>query len=480
MKRIILPAIIATLIFSGCNKWLDVKPSDQVNDTQLFGDVDGVRSAINGLYQTISTPELYGRELTWGFNSAIGQDYNSTKMTAALTQAMALNFIDVNVKSVTSGIWAKAFNVIANSNKILQEVKDKEIAFFPNGLTEKNMILGEAMAMRALMHFEVLRIFAPSPISDPAGKFMPYQTAYPVHFGTPMATAEVIRSIAADLDSAQKLVAANDTIYNRNGISSISSRLNGGSTQLFYAYRLNRLNYVAIHGLLARVYMYGGDRVNAKREAEYVYKEFGPSGRNKWFLFTTETNSKGVNRYTKFADDILFAGYDPNEVLNITTYKKTVTNATFNLAEAPYWFPATERDYRANIVEADFTSAKWLETVSTAQNVPIQNTILPVIRLSEMYYIYAECLYEESNTTDALKVLNEIRIARGRTTVFSDAGRDGFYAELFAEYRREFVAEGQTVFAHKRLNRFMMVGATKRIEVDGRFTVPLPDGELNF
>ncbi len=110
---------------------------------------------------------------------------------------------------------------------------------------------------------------------------------------------------------------------------------------------------------------------------------------------------------------------------------------------------------------------------------PQQNTLLPVLRFSEIYYIYSECLYEEGNTTDALKIFNELRIARGKTTTFSDASRDGFYNELMNEYRREFIAEGQTVFAFKRLNRNIQIGA-KVVPMDNKFVIPLPDGEKNF
>ncbi|MRG43566.1 RagB/SusD family nutrient uptake outer membrane protein [Chitinophaga sp. SYP-B3965] len=486
MKRTILPALMSVLLFSGCNKWLDVKPSAQSNDTQIFGDADGVKTAVNGLYQGISTGDLYGRELTWGLNSALGQDYNVTKIRNEHVQVTNLAFTNSALVPVISGIWANSFNVIANCNKIIGEVKGKEDAFFPQGLTEKNLILGEAIAIRALMHFEMLRLFAPAPLNDRAGRYMPYQSVYPTRFSPALSTTEIIQRITADLDTAQQLVSANDTILNKNAMSGGLNALLSGSVSanggLFFSYRMNRLNFVAIHALMARVYLYAGDRVNAKKEAEFVYRGYGPAGRNKWFAFTSEVNSKGPNRYIKLADDILFAAYDPNLAPAIRTYKNTITNPSvmYAIADVPAWFPPTERDYRANIIAADNSSDKWIElTGTTGNNIIPQNFIMPVVRLSEMYYIYSECLYEEGSTSDALKILNEIRIARGKTTNFTDASREGFYTELFNEYRKEFIAEGQTIFAYKRLKRPMMIG-TKRIEIDNRFVLPLPDGEINF
>lgn len=486
MKKIfqfILPALTIACLAS-CNKWLDVQPSNQISDTELFKDADGIRIALNGIYQNVADPELYGRQLTWGLNSALGQDYTTASLTVEYQKVMDRNFTDPAVTPGTSKTWASAYTAIANINKLITVVDKKDSAFFPLRNVEKNLIMGEALALRAILHFEILRLFAPAPVNDNAGRYMPYQTTYPAPITAPSSTSDVLKNIVADLVKAQSLVAQNDTITNKAAMSGkLPSLLIGGSTTggIFFNFRMSRMNYVAIHALLARVYLYGGDRVNAKKEAEYIYKDFSPTGRLKWFAFTTEANSKGINRYTKLVDDVILAFYDPNLLLNTKNYRNpnAASVFAFALADAPTWFPSTERDFRTNLVDAGNVSGKWIETTSTATNVPQQNTILPVLRLSEMYYIYSECLYEEGNTTDALKIFNELRQARGRTTTFADASRDGFYNELFNEYRREFIAEGQTVFAYKRLNRNIQIG-TKIVPMDNKFIIPLPDGEKNY
>lgn len=484
MKRItylIFPVLTALMLLSGCNKWLDVQPTDQVSDKNLFADATGFRNALNGVYQLASTQKLYGRQLTWGLASAMGQDYTSTTIPTEYQQAMLNNYTHSSLVPVSSDIWSTAYTTIANCNKIIGEIENKTPDFFPLKDTEKDLILGEALALRAMLHFDLLRLYAPNPQNDRVRKFIPYQTIYPTKFAAPLTTTEIIKNVVTDLSKAQGLVAKNDTLINRGPMSNKLASLLSGSTApnggIFFNYRMNRLNFVAIHALLARVYLYDGDRINAKKEAEYVYKNFGPSGKNKWWSFTTEGNSKGVNLYPKLADDIIMAFYDPNLITAIRDGKGTTF--TFSLAETSSFFPATERDYRLNLVNADFVSNKWLESVSAGANIVQQNLIMPAIRMSEMYYIYSECLFEENNTVDALKILNEIRLARGKTTVFSDASREGFYNELFKEYHREFLAEGQTIFAHKRLNRSIVIGS-KVVEVNGKFILPLPEGENIF
>ncbi len=67
-----------------------------------------------------------------------------------------------------------------------------------------------------------------------------------------------------------------------------------------------------------------------------------------------------------------------------------------------------------------------------------QNTIIPVIRLSEVYYIYSEMLFKDGQVNQALDVLNQVRNARGNLSTFNLTDEPSFYEELLAEYRREF------------------------------------------
>lgn len=483
----LLPALAATIIlFSGCNKWLDVKPADQITDDKLFEDGNGYRNALNGIYQQASAPELYGRELTWGLTSVLSQDYNP--VTAALPVAYLrigeYKYTETTVTPIVTNVWSKAFNCIANCNKLITEITSEDPGVFAQGETEKNLILGEALAMRALLHFDLLRLFAPSPSVDRVGNYLPYQVEYPSRYVAPTSTDVIIKNVIADLESAQVLVAQNDTVLNKSALSTgLITLLEGGSSSalkggLFFNFRMNRLNFVAIHGLLARVYLYNGDRVNAKKEAEFVYKNYGPSGRQKWWGFTTATNATGAGKYPKMANDLLLAFYDPDLVNKITTYRTLSRSFAIN-PEFASWFPASERDYRRNYINSLNASDKWVGSTGTAQYVQAQNKILPVLRLSEIYYIYSECLFDEGNITEATRVLNEVRYARDKTNTFSGTTPEAFYQELFNEYRREYLVEGQTVFAHKRLSRPMIIG-TRRIEMDSKFVLPVPVGELIF
>ncbi len=471
--HITITVAIITLAAS-CHKWLDVQPTDRISDETLFSTPSGFRSALNGIYQQLGTGDLYGRQLTWGMTSAMGQDYTTSKINQEYQKAAAGQMQDPLIAPLLSSTWGTAYTAIANCNKLISEVNAKNDAFFLSGRSERNLIKGEALAIRALLHLDMVRLFAVSPAENNTDPVVPYQDTYPSHLSERLSTPDILKRITADLDSAQMLVAENDTLVNRSALSGgMSTLLQGNGAPIFFSFRMNRLNYVAIHGLMARAYMYAADYDNASKEAFYVYSQFGPVGK-RWWSFTAESNTNSVTRYQKLPEDLLLAFYDPNLITNTVNYR--TTSNTYPLTDVTTIFPSTERDYRRNNITSDNLSYKWLENTSGGALTKEQNTIMPVLRLSEMYYIYSECLYRKGNSTEALRILNLIRNARGKSTTFTDNSRTGYFAELLMEYRREYIAEGQTFFAHKRLNMPVVIGA-RQIAIGDNFTPPLPDGE---
>jgi hypothetical protein len=72
---------------------------------------------------------------------------------------------------------------------------------------EKNMILGEAIALRAYMHFDLLRIYAPSLAMNPGDRlFIPYVDKYPSYLSDRQTVGYCLERIIADLVEAQKIL----------------------------------------------------------------------------------------------------------------------------------------------------------------------------------------------------------------------------------------------------------------------------------
>ena len=106
--------------------------------------------------------------------------------------------------------------------------------------------------------------------------------------------------------------------------------------------------------------------------------------------------------------------------------------------------------------------------------------MIPLVRLSEVYLIAAEC-------TDDLEIaqtyLNKVRTSRGCFSLTST--QESLLDDITDEFRREFLGEGQMFFFYKRHNMSKIpngrdANGTGTIDMlTSDYVVPLPDSETN-
>lgn len=162
MKKYIYsyPIIFLLLVVCGCSDWLDVQPTERTTSEDLFIDREGYRNALNGVYKEASSATLYGRELTWGLASVMAQDYKNNNLTYAYAYAAEYDFESyAQTKSLISNIWSQSYNLIANCNHLLNNLAKADTAMFQLQRVERDLIMGETLALRALFHFDLLRLF---------------------------------------------------------------------------------------------------------------------------------------------------------------------------------------------------------------------------------------------------------------------------------------------------------------------------------
>ncbi|MFR4037657.1 MAG: RagB/SusD family nutrient uptake outer membrane protein [Butyricimonas faecalis] len=98
---------------------------------------------------------------------------------------------------------------------------------------------------------------------------------------------------------------------------------------------------------------------------------------------------------------------------------------------------------------------------------------MPMIRISEMYYIVAESM-KISDPQGALDKLNLVRKMRGLTELLADLNPDAIQQEIQKEYEREFLGEGQLFFFHKRQ------GTRNIATANAVYKLPMPDLEIDL
>ena len=169
--------VLVAVALASCNDWLDVQPHSQIEDSELFTTESGYKEALAGVYSSMVSTSTYAKEMTFGFIGVLGQewDYYSSAMYDAVATydyeaAYPTNYIE--------GIWKNNYSGISNVNNLLAHIDD-DVKLFSEGNYE--VIKGEALALRAMLHFDLLRCFGVSFAVNSDMPSIPYSTALDYH-----------------------------------------------------------------------------------------------------------------------------------------------------------------------------------------------------------------------------------------------------------------------------------------------------------
>jgi len=470
------------VIFTSCNDWLDITPEDIVEETVLFETGNGYRNALNGVYSNISSSDMYAQEMTWGFLDVLAQYYDPYQMdrnSSYRKYARLYDYDNVEIKPILSGIWEKSYKSIANCNNIICNIEKETDDKFAMGKAEKDMIQGEALALRAFLHLDLLRLFAPAPVNDDGRTYIPYCETYPSILQGAETVSTCTEKLIRDLENARKLVAPFDTIPEHRKWFPEDIRLYAGCKSgsssnvpddLFYAYRGFRMSYYAITAVLARAYTYAGDLEKAYKAAEEV--TLVENNGYRCFDFSNQYEN------AKLCYGIVFALNNRK----LTEYYDVYDTGKYQYLslEMDGLFDGEEGDVRNSFIREQgswtktYVSKKYLKSDKSSAADIVTSEIIPVIRLSELYYIMSEYLYSKGSTGEAIETLKKVRIARKMPSDFPEAvnSMDDFKRELLRDAKRDFIGEGQLFYMYKRFN----VKPYSKMET-GDFVMPIPDSE---
>jgi hypothetical protein len=472
-----------------CSKWLDVDSSTKVMEEVLFEDFEGYRTAVNGVYRMLAQSELYGKELTWAALSVLGNNYDETWLPdpywgdlggATYPDLASGNYASTYATGVIDPIWERGYSVIANCNNVIAYAEQADPSIFPFGETERDMILGEMLGVRAMMHLDLLRIFAPSTKADDGKMYLPYVTVFPDRQPEHLTVAAALEHVITDLERAKGLLAEVDTVFNAASFASLQYRLYHGNSidhGTFFSLRGIRLNYFAASAILARAYQWrngNGDMERAYRAAASVYR-FAKV--KPWFSFDSGEDYSRV----KLASDILFAGFN-NKLFDILDGQAIDGGGNFHYKNFNNLFGTDRDDIRYHLTSSDgwqFLTTRWLRPEVEESFTPYEGSLIPLVRLSEAIYIMCEYL-ADVDLPRAIQLLGEVKVARGIIAPLDPAmTKDNFLQTLYNDMTREFMSEGQTFYLYKRLNEPIYNGRTPK-DMTGRYVLPVPYSESAY
>ena len=479
-----MSALFCTVVFASCSKWLDVKPESQVAAEQLFTTQTGFEEALNGVYTRCSQPGQYGNELTFGFPDVLAQNYSISALDyQAYLQTSIYNYSDLNFVSRKDTVWSGLYNAIADCNLILANIEGgKKIL----SAVDYAVIKGEALGMRGYLHFDLLRMFAPSYASNPDAPAIPYITDFTDKV-TPLSTVSgTLALIIKDLDSAKILLKSVDPILSGSYVVGYVSDHNAteqSNPALFLQSRRTRLNYYAVCGALARAYLYMNDQADALSNALEVIHS------NK-FPWTNTTDLISANPQTVdrvLYKELLFCWYIPTMGLDLQNRFVDVTGSYISATGGANLYETggiggSDLRYKQWFQPITDVSGGRLDVVKYSRDVDtnLAPLVAPALRLSEMYYIAAECSYD-ANPGQATAYVDSVRFHRGVGTAMTAINKQDFLTQLVKEARKEFYGEGQIFYMYKRLGMPIVAPSGLSYPASNSiFVLPLPNNEIEF
>lgn len=443
-------AILAASLSSCVNDWLDVAPSDGTDADAALTSSSDLDAARTGMYKALkgngSLVDYYGQQFFVYGDVHAGDDYQYNNLGGSNRASF---YYDMNYQtaseftsstSSSNVAWKSPYIVIGRANRIIAAAEGGALSDAAEAKATIDQYAAEAKVLRALAHFDLVRIY---------GK--PYTEDQGASLGVPLVT-EVLESNAKP---ARSTVAEVYTQVVKDLTEAISSNALATET---------KPGYVSVWGakaILSRVYLNMGDYANALSVAEDIIKNSGAA------LWTRDQYFKAWDASTPNESEFLFrlnvAGSTDNNDLNgignlqqRDGYKEMVATKKFvdMLTSDPedvrndMFLPA-----KAEKEVAVYGTNKVFLNKLRGQGGNLRNvTIVPIIRLSEVYLTAAECAFRNNDKTKAVEYLNDL-VKNRTTTVASLATVDNITLDrILIERRKELIGEGQRYFDALRNN----------------------------
>jgi len=446
MKKIFLLTIAFAV--ASCNILDQASPND-VDANNVFISKEGANSALIGLYNTLQSRDYYGGyfPMTADLHSdvGIGGGFDNISLNEISDLAVTPS------NNIIENIWLAIYNSIATANAIIEKVPGITDPDFSD--IEKNHIVGQAKAIRALCHFDLLRLF---------GEHWDIGSA----FGIPVVlTVQTVNDVVSRNTVAESYAAIITDL--NDAFSAIIPNDRSQST----------VNPMAVKALLARVKLYKGDMTGAKADAQSVIDD-------ATFFLMDGVSFPGIYSGRLSSESIFELTFDiqNRSSYNAITYSRgdALRTEVLFLAESGVntFFAGRPGDLRAGLIDFNpATNSSDIIPDGRTQKYRGEDTRdnpAYIIRMAELYLIIAEA---KGYAGGGLAELNMVRANRGLANLVDGIDvttQAGFMIAVLDERKAELNFEGHRMFDLARTgntNAVLGIG-------DFRSIMPIPFREI--
>ncbi|MEO6978596.1 MAG: RagB/SusD family nutrient uptake outer membrane protein, partial [Mucilaginibacter sp.] len=443
LNKIYIGALSTVLILSACNKQLDLKPFQQIQQSQAILTAQDVQITLVGAYNRAGLSDLYGGGALLYADLMATQtvvDWQGTFQ--GLTQMVNQN-IPIDNGFINS-TWADSYQVINQANNVIANLSKVASANAPR--TE-----GEAKFLRGMTYFDLVRLYGKAwNDGDPNTNLgvpivlTPTTVITSASYVSRSTVAKVYQQAITDLTDAENKLPA---------------------TNSFYA------NKYSASAILARLYLQKGDYVNAAAEANKVISstkfslnadyldEFPYPGGTAVHVDNTDedvfaiqvTGQQGTNSFNTY-----FASSDNAGRGDIIIKDSFLDDFEDGDARLGIYNPDSDGNLRCDKFDNEFGNVH-------------------IIRLAELYLIRAEANFRKGTATGATPV-DDINIIRKRAGL--DDLAEVTLNDILLERKHELAFEGG-FFLHDAKRLQQGVGALPFSSNKLVFPIPLQDINAN-
>lgn len=441
--KIRIVSLVALLSLYGCDSFVTVDtPNSQLIGATVFENSVTANAAMLSIYAKLRDTGLLAG-LTTGSSVTLGlyADELTYYGTADDTISFMFNNSLLSNTSIVSQLWNESYHQIYCANAVIYGCEQSTTL----STTDKNRFIGEALFVRALVHFYLLNVYGAVPYVT--------TTDYDINrLITRMPTNEVYSKIIDDLQEATSLLPSNYLEADRVRPTSSTAQ-----------------------ALLARVYLYHENWAEASNAASAVIN-------NADYVWETDIDKVFLKDCTatiwQFSPNL--SGNNADE------------GSVFYFESGPPPFIGLSSELYASFDANDLRRSHWITVVSdgtsswyhankykqsTNTGTSLEYSI--VFRLSEQYLIRAEARAKQGELGNARDDLNMVRTLAGLPNTTAVTSEE-IVAAVLQERRWEFFTEhGHRFFDLKRSGKLDSVLPLVKLGWNSTDALwPIPETEL--
>lgn len=444
IQNTLIISALACFSLASCEILERTSPND-IDASTVFTDAQSAEYALTGLYSSMQVSEYYGGLFTLA-PDCVTDDMSTGGFDDPSLDELGENFVTTQ-NLYAEEIWLAIYRTIANANYLLEGMDGIDPSLFEEG--RQAQIEGEARAIRAWAHFDLLRLY---------GEHWDVNS----YFGIPIVSS--VQTIEEVL--TRSAVGENYSFI----VQELEASLGLVSEERTPGY----VDAVSVHAMLSKVFLYQKDFAQAADHATQVID----SGE---FALYDADNLEELYRARRNAEcvfELVFDNQNRSSYNSLTYVREDALNTElFAMAEASLasFFEGRPGDVRSEFlnfnpdendpsIQPDGRSEKY-------RGEETRDNPAYILRLADLYLIRAEALGLAAGVAD----LNTVRTSRGLEPLDPAAmTAEDYQNAILDERRAELNFEGNRLFDLARTQTFESV-----LEADAfRAIFPIPLREV--